>query len=79
MTVQPGRGEMGNAPPHVSIKHRLIYTTLHEFCTTLYAVYVLHMQVQGKKENYKGYVGIGRSTLEMQVVNWEVSNKAVYL
>lgn len=37
------------------------------------------MQVQGKKENYKGYVGIARSTLEMQVGNWEVSRKAVYL
>lgn len=38
------------------------------------------MQVQGKKENYyKGYVGIARSTLEMQVGNWKESSKAVYL
>lgn len=38
------------------------------------------MQVQGKKENnYKGCVEIARTTLEMQVGNWEVSSKAVYI
>lgn len=38
------------------------------------------MQVEGKTEiDYKGYEGISRSILEMQVGNWEESRNAVYL